>query len=445
MDKNKILKATIGQYKIATAFEELREPDCQKVTEIDIDTVCFCRGEKTVTKHSIYCSECGFGTYTNENLIKGTITSESKNVSGDVEVITSEVFPQPKISKNAIVISVENNTVIIKKVEITVENSATNAIQESIVVKNRLTITPGKKAKAYANIKGKEKEVDIKNTFEWLKINSYTIYGKAKPYLFFEDANNLLDFLQKNQIIEEKTGFWELFSNLNRAIDKDTFFLLYMYLYSLCPEIQFIVKNKFYNLMSSLVSELQFTNDKNNMKEIIFNMKSLFNDTVSSSYPLRIPSYVSEYLNNFNFGIRTYNFFTDLYELEPFSEETFKYMIKYNFFSNLELFAGGNSLFLEILKYDGITIKEIISHYYKTDMYDKRKKGFVNNDPLKFRTYLFCLLDFLETSKLLNKKYLPLPQDIKKTCFSLKKEFHKMNSRNVTETYKDVLEFAKNC
>ena len=91
-----------------------------------------------------------------------------------------------------------------------------------------MVITPGKSSKSYKVSRGKETEVPLADSFEWLKINSQTLKNQGKPVIIYEGANNLIEFLRNNERVINRTAFWDIFANSDILLDKEMFFLLYM-------------------------------------------------------------------------------------------------------------------------------------------------------------------------------------------------------------------------
>ena len=405
MDNNEILKKVVKQYRVLTDFqreEKSSKPYEQpKIKKFDIDTVCFCNNERTVTKHSAYCSKCKIGS-SNKNLISNTY---------------SYYYVVKSITRNVIVVCTENDdSIVIRNISVVVKESK-KGLQETISERNRLVITPGKGSKSYKVSRGKETEVPLADSFEWLKINSQTLKNQGKPVIIYEGANNLIEFLRNSERVINRTAFWDIFANSDILLDKEMFFLLYMYVYSSHPVVELLVKMGFYKLISELLTSLQTKCNKQIIKESISDMKRFFNETTKGSSALKIPSYVSKYLNELNADARAYEFFTDLYELEPFSKDVFNYIIENNFFSNMGFssfswsYHGKAQNFLNILKYDGFTIKKIVSHYYHSDLYVKNNP--LLDSPSSFEAYLMNLADLLKMCEFLNVSYLPLPTNIK--------------------------------
>ena len=434
MNTNEVLNKLIKQYKVLKDIyvEEITTPmgaDAWGVsyepTKIDIDTICFCNNERTITEHSAYCSKCKMGTGMDYYLI------------GDIKKVNKEptnLYIRENINEQVFFVSTTNNSIIIEKIAINIKLDGCN-IKESVRAKNRLIISPGVGSKSYAIVRGNETEKPVEDAFDWMEINTRTLNNKVKPIVFYENANNLVEFLQQNADLEKKMAFWDVFARTEISLDKDFFFLLYAYIYSINPVVELIAKMGFYKLLSDFIKALQYRCNKKVIKKSISDMKDLFNETTKGSCVFKMPLFVANYLKDCDVEIEAYKFFSDLYELEPFSKECLQYLREKNFLSNLGLTYGRHKLgygwaygrFLNILKYDGLTIKKVVSHYYCSDFY--KKTSLVVNDINSFSSYLQTLEDLLKMCELLNISYLPLSTNVKEVHDKVVKAFNNFKDK----------------
>ena len=438
MEIEKMFNKVFKQYKILKNLvvgEKAPNSYYNTIEEIDLDTVCFCNNERTVTEHSLYCSKCGVGTSLRYNLFGDEqffIKDHDKK---------SDLYPSDNTSKACIFVSANEDSLVFERVVMSLKVKGSD-VKENVVIKNRAIITPGKPSRAYKIVRKKEEEIPFSDVFDWFGINTKTLKNKYKPDLFFDNADNLIDFLRKNETIIQKTAFWEVFANTDAVFGKDIFFLFYMYIYGSYPVVELLAKMGFYKLLSDIFSKMLLCWNKDKIRETIAKLKDLFNETTKGSAALKMPFFVANYLKGLNASLDAFEFFSDLYELEPFSKECFDFLIQKNFVSNMGFSFtrscwecnSAKENFLNILKYKGLSIKKIVSHYYLSD-FCKSKKIPSIIEPNLFKDYLSHLADLLKMCEFLEIDYLPLPTNIKEVHDKTAERFNEYKEKK----YEDLL------
>lgn len=435
MKAEKIFEKIIGQYKIIRniTIKKIantdREFDNYDITNMAIDTICFCNGERTVTKNSCYCSKCYRGDEIHQNLF-----GDEKFLMGDKGPYNRHNFKYPfnkNHKENIILISSTEKSIILENVSLSVEIERDQP-KERVSIKERAIITPGESSKAYRILKKEDREIPFSNIFSWLGINTKTLFNKNKPKVFFENANNLIDFLNKNKDLINKIAFWDVFGETNINCCKEVFFLFYLYIYGSYPMVELLAKMGFTKLLEDIFLTIVSSCNREEIKNKIMCLKELFNETTKGSAVLKVPFFAAKYLKDLNADFKVFKFFSDLYELEPFSKEAFSFMLEKSLISNMGFSMSNNGYwhprdvgedFLNILKHDGLSTRKILTNYYSSDIYKENlARGCASSDV--FKTYVSLLSDLLRMYELLGiKEYLPLPTKIKEVHDKISERF----------------------
>lgn len=283
--------------------------------------------------------------------------------------------------------------IIIKKVLITAQ-----ATKEDICVTGKverfIEIVPGKTCKAYKVKKSGNEEMDL---FKAFNLSSNTTKNNVE--IDYEDADNMLDFLDKNSDFAKRTGFKEVFNNDNGKTYKNAFFLFYMYAYCEYPVIEFLAKMGYTKIINEALSDIINSCNKEDMKKAADELTKVFNPYgTSGKLSLMIPKYMGDYLKDVNASYSDFEIWSDIYSYEKISKENFEKIILSNEFakcySNFECISN-------LLKY-GYTLSKLLSYILK-------QSELTSNDTTSI---VNCIKDYHNMMELMGVEADMYPSDI---------------------------------
>lgn len=151
-------------------------------------------------------------------------------------------------------------------------------------------IAPGVGCRGYKIARKKEVDEDI---FTILNINSN--YPKAAPQIVFEDAVNSVDFILKNKKFNKYTAYMDLFNVIDVNIPKESFFMMYMYLYAAYPSIELVVKMGMYQFCAHMLRKMAYAPDRIKIKEMADSFSKLLRaEATNGTQVFNLPKYVVE-------------------------------------------------------------------------------------------------------------------------------------------------------
>ena len=167
---------------------------------------------------------------------------------------------------------------------------ATGEIELKWKVNGIVEIAPGAGCRGYKIARKKEVDEDI---FTILNINSN--YPKTAPQIIFEDAVNSVDFILKNKKFNKYTAYMDLFNVIDVNIPKESFFMMYMYLYAAYPSIELVVKMGMYQFCAHMLRKMAYAPDRIKIKEMADSFSKLLRaDATSGTQVFNLPKYVVE-------------------------------------------------------------------------------------------------------------------------------------------------------
>lgn len=167
---------------------------------------------------------------------------------------------------------------------------ATQSLELKWKINGIVEIAPGAGSKGYKISRKKEVDEDI---FTILNINSN--YPKMGPQIIFEDAVNSVDFILKNKKFNKYTAYMDLFNVIDINIPKESFFMMYMYLYAAYPSIELVVKMGMYQFCAHMLKKMAHAPDRIKIKEMADSFSKLLRaDATTGTQVFNLPKYVVE-------------------------------------------------------------------------------------------------------------------------------------------------------
>lgn len=220
-------------------------------------------------------------------------------------------------------------------------------------------VIPGEKVVAYKYTKARGKE-EI-SLFDAFHITSDNILVDENVY--FEGAYSMIDFVFNNLEFSKRTGLDKLILNYKGAIPENSLFLLYLYLLSEYPVIEFLVKQGYYHLIFSMMESICNSYKGTSIQDKVNNLSYLLNQTTKGSNSLTIPSHIAEYCQKKGSDINEYKMWASIHELEPLSPERFNEFISSEEFQYLNYYHAMETL-PNIMKY-GYTLRKTVKYIMK--------------------------------------------------------------------------------
>ena len=301
---------------------------------------CFCKNSKGAEIKTKMCPHCGAGIYSSPAKIESKEYTakrkeDAKNYRDGVYFDPENSERKSTYSENGFYIAPHPNFsygIIIKKFKI-----AFSYAKEELNITSSfdyiVEIVPGEFYKATKKTKSGYVDCDM---FEALNINTCTM--KYNILILFKDAENLLSFMDKNADFTKRTAFKEVYYNFDERIAPNSFFILYMYLYSQYPAIELLAKMNYTSLIRKCINHVGTAWSKEFIKSEAEKLSKVFNPHAATGHlSLHIPKYIGDFLNKVDADISEYMFWGDIYEYDPISKENFEKIINsdhYQSFNN---------------------------------------------------------------------------------------------------------------
>lgn len=298
--------------------------------------------------------------------------------------------------------------------------------------KTALEIIPGVSIKGYKTLKKSIKEM---SAFEAMNINSQTINSSWSRRFVFENAVDLIDYINKDKIFAERTGIKQAFkmlpsdmSNLNQ----DPFMLLHMCMISEYPVLELLIKMGYSRLYFDIIRTFLRAQSKEDILEKVKVFQTLFTKSSKGSSGLRIPNYIGDYLKTKASPITEYRLWCDIYELQAMTKEQFN-----NYIDSIEYIAASVSRCLpfmpNIIKY-GYTMEQATKYLYKQSLICK-KRGQKRN----MRDIASDMRDYLTMCEYLDIEPNKFPSDMKQSH----DEVSKLRSSSHKTDYSKMISLGK--
>lgn len=249
---------------------------------------CYCERGKGQQQHGmIHCMHCGRSVTPLIIPAKRAEIEEEFNKHHNIHGL----LPQTK-AKDPMFFYVKSkpnseNGILIYNLTLTSEVSDNDnpVIDMKWKINGIVEIDPGNICRGFKIVRGKEVEMDI---FKILNISSNS--PKIKPPIHFENTINSIDFALKNKKFNKYTAYLDLFNVADVDIPKDSFFMIYMYLYATYPSIELIVKMGMYELVVQMLHKIIQQPDRNAIKEMADSFKKLIRaDATDGTHAFNLP------------------------------------------------------------------------------------------------------------------------------------------------------------
>lgn len=153
-----------------------------------------------------------------------------------------------------------------------------------------LEVAPGVHCKGYKISREKEVNMEIAKV-----LNINTNYTKCSPSVYFEGAQNSIDFILKHKKFNKYTAYMDLFNLIELNLPKDSFFMMYMYLYAEYPSVELVVKMGMYQFCTHLFQKMVHANDSNAIREQVESFTKLLRaNATNGTHVFNLPKYVVE-------------------------------------------------------------------------------------------------------------------------------------------------------
>lgn len=299
----------------------------------------------------------------------------------------------------------KENSIQILKLALSVKAGKTVKDEEELIWKTDyiIEVVPNEGSRAYKISKGQEVEIDL---FDAFQINSQTMKGTYQ--IEYEDSIGPIDFMLKHKKTNQYTGFMDCFNLVDISLSRDSFFMLYMYLYAQYPVVEFVVKMKYLKLVAQIMKNLSNGYNKEYIKGQAQQLTKILNpEATNGSIALNVPRYIADDLNERSANIDEYIMWGDINQLSNnkimskenymtvVKEPTYYYLLQYK--SNIP----------NILKY-GYTMKELLKYIQK-----QMPIASQNHDRFTYVIRIFGLWkDYLEMCDLLGVEHEKFPMNI---------------------------------
>lgn len=181
----------------------------------------------------------------------------------------------------------------------------------------------------YKCSKAKETQLDPFEVFNF----SNKDFKKAVGSPIFVNYNNFNDFMLKNERIFSRLGVRNLLNETSETIyNMPKFFVRYMMLSIEYPSIEQIVKMGYANLYFTFMKNIENLTRKRDISEHVKEILLLIDPDSTDKKALKLPHYISKYLNDRKASFNDYLRWIDVYELTRITKEQFeKFINSYDF------------------------------------------------------------------------------------------------------------------
>lgn len=365
-------------------------------------------------KESSTCPSCKFYLYES-----GCLTSENAYKKLETLVADMESYARSRYLKHSHVKNVENilyvsenesNGLRLSNVNCTVfYNQETQKIDYQMKETSFVDFQVGQKCTAYKKLKTKDSPINI---FELLRLNSSTV--KEEPVIVFNNADNLFEFLKREELssfnrISQLTKLLNILYNDNTYFSAKAIFKAYIALMSEFPQFELLYKMGCYNLFQKAINSILSSQNLPEMKTILKEMQKIIdNEATKGKQTIRIPSYISDYLNKKNAELSEFLAWCDIYELTNISKENFEDIINSTEFAYMmystrrgsNYYSSRSAIFellIRALKY-GYDLEKLIRYMSK----QFKKSG-----------TLQILVDYLEICEFIGAEKSLYPEELK--------------------------------
>ena len=334
---------------------------------------CFCKDSKGAEIKTKMCPHCGAGIYLSPMGIESKEYAakrkeDAKNYNSNSYFDPEGSGSKSTYSENGFYITPHPDFsygVIIRKFKI-----ALSYAKEELNITSSfdyvVEIVPGEFYKATKKTKSGYVDCDM---FEALNINTHTM--KYSVPILFKDAENLLSFMDKNADFTKRTAFKEVYYNFDEKITPNSFFMLYMYLYSQYPAIELLAKMNYTSLIIKCINRVGTAWCKESIKEEAEKLSRVFNPHAATGHlSLCIPKYIGDFLNKVDADVSEYMFWGDIYEYDPLSKENFEKIINSDYYQS---FRGSLDGIPNLLKY-GYKTNKLFNYLVKETLSTKVDK-----------------------------------------------------------------------
>lgn len=294
---------------------------------------------------------------------------------------------------------------------------------------NIIEIIPNETSRAYKLSRGNEVAVDI---FDALQINSKMT--STSPTIEFENSLSVIDFMLKNKKFNQYTGFLECFNISDVLLPKNSFFMMYMYLYAQYPVIEFVVKMGYINLMTRIMNKLSSGWNKEMVRREANEITKILNpDATNGSMALTVPKYIADDLNEKCSYIDEYIMWGDICAIadaKTISKENYMTATRNNTYVNL--YGAGFRNIPNIIKY-GYSMNEIVKYIEKQ----------YNGNDYHVTWYLTIFHDYLNMCDLMNIKPDKFPKDVKKAHDNVQSAFRAKENEMSDKAIRTLADEAK--
>lgn len=449
-DISEILKSIKYGYRLVSKEEYYAEESGNsiyiKTDKQDSNFRCFCKTSAGELQHSAFCKYCGNGISPNRRkfaiLKSDAVIKELK----DVEAVEKRENPDKYISTYSVksdsdVVAFNgfyvkahpdyDNGIVVYKVKISINyKKAKEELKHK--VEKYVEIVPGVKYSAYKSSRKNYEPDDIFNVFG---LNSNTKRYNAE--IVWAGANSVIDFMLKNDNFRKQTAFIEMFNVSDTNLGNNSFFLIYMYLYSRYHAIEFLVKMGYYDIIEQVISSVCNSSNKTEMYNECNKLEKIFNkDATKGSLSLCVPKYIGDYLNESNAGIETYYLWSSIYSYDAISKENFNNYITSNEYYTLFSSVGYYRIsdLANLLKY-GYTIDKLTKYIVK----QSRKYGYDCSETVSY------LKDYYEMAEIMDSELILYPENPKEihdkfmiTYQISKNEFNEKKISNIANTLNGI-------
>lgn len=340
---------------------------------------CFCKENKG-KELTDYCHFCGNGLYRDFKGIVNPVyvdeyNEQLRNYKKDVEDFNDKNDTSYRTHWMSTLNSKENKIklydryyvsrhpdyeygIIIKKINIVAQNK-NNELVLTGKCERFIEIIPGVRCKAYAKKVKMDEEIDLFKAF-----NLSTNTAKYDIDIDWDGANNMLDFLEINNEFAKRTGFKEIFNNDVGELYKNSFFMIYMYVYSEYPVIELLAKMGYINVINGALKKICSSYNRDDMRKHAEELNKVFNPYgTTGKLSLSIPKYIGDHLNKMNLSYSVFENWGDICAYEKLSKENFEKFITSTEYSHIYKFLGR---FANLLKY-GYTVSKLSSYIIKQE------------------------------------------------------------------------------
>lgn len=255
---------------------------------------CFCKKSNGELQHNrTSCKYCctrptALMTENRRKMVDEKRTKNYRNFSAgypDFAAKTTTFFYVKAMPNNDCGIVIYNLTMSAKAL-----GDAPNGVVLQWKINGVLEVAPGVHCKGYKISRGKEVNMEIAKV-----LNINTNYTKCSPSVYFEGAQNSIDFILKHKKFNKYTAYMDLFNLIELNLPKDSFFMMYMYLYAEYPSVELVVKMGMYQFCTHLFKKMVHANDSNAIREQVESFTKLLRaDATNGTHVFNLPKYVVE-------------------------------------------------------------------------------------------------------------------------------------------------------